>query len=125
MRYKLQYVANKAKELLIKSKRKRIDKQSATSNPIDTQLGDKILLKTENNRKLDKVYDGPYEVISVNHPKVTIKHCKTNKQKTVHKNRVIKLKETEQQRNNISIPNKVIGNNSSIIKMISLRSSFL
>ena len=50
LKYKLQYVANKAKDLLIKSKIKRIVQQSIKSNPIDTQLRDKILLKTANNK---------------------------------------------------------------------------
>lgn len=91
LNYRLQHAASKAKELLIKAKQKRITKQSATANPTDISIGEKILLKSENNRKLDMVYNGPHEVISINHPNITIKNCNTNEQKTVHKNRIIKL----------------------------------
>lgn len=74
LKFKLQYVGNKAKVLLVKSKHRRIAKQAEITNPINIKLGAKILLKTENNRKLDKVYNGPFEVITIIHPNVKIKN---------------------------------------------------
>lgn len=89
LQFKLHTAALKAKLLLEKSKEKRISKQIQNSNPIEIQTGSKVWLKKENRRKLDPVYTGPFTIIEINHPNVTIKNQMSNETQTVHKNRII------------------------------------
>ena len=86
----MQTANQKAKLLLETSKEKRVPKQKQQSNPIEIQIGDKVWLKKENQRKLDPVYTGPFDVTDVQHPNVKIKNQLTNENQTVHKNRIIK-----------------------------------
>ena len=90
LKFKLQLAAQKAKFLLDKSKIQRISNQSKQINEIKIQVGDLVLLKKENRRKLGSVYIGPFEVTNINHPNVTIKDQLTNDTQIVHKNRIIK-----------------------------------
>lgn len=90
LKYKLQLAAQKAKILLDKSKDRRILKQSEKSNSINIQIGDQVWLKKENRRKLDAVYSGPFTIIDIQHPNVTIKNQLTSENQTVHKNRITK-----------------------------------
>lgn len=83
LQFKLQTAAQKAKVLLEKSKEKRISKQALKSNPIEIQIGSKVWLKKENRRKLDPVYAGPFTIINIQHPNVTIKNQITNETQTV------------------------------------------
>lgn len=89
LKYKIQVTALKAKRLLERSKTARIKNHSQNVNPIDVKLHDKVYLKKENRKKLDNVYSGPYEIIAIEHPNVTIKNCLTNENQIVHKNRII------------------------------------
>lgn len=89
LKFKLQTAAIRAKELLEKSKDKRIQQQD-NKNPIDIQINDEVWLKKENRKKLDQIYLGPFQVVEINHPNVKIKNKLNNEFQTVHKNRLIK-----------------------------------
>lgn len=87
LKFKLQTAAFKARELLDIAKQKRIS--TTSSSPINVTIGDTVYLQKENRRKLDQVYTGPFKIISINHPNVTIEDNLKNHQ-TVHKNRIMK-----------------------------------
>lgn len=67
LKFKLQTIAQRVRDIIIKTKLKRIQNQKS-SNPINLKVGDKILIKSETNRKLDNIYEGPYTT------QVTIQH---------------------------------------------------
>lgn len=69
------------------AKQKRIS--TTSSSPINITIGDTVYLQKENRRKLDQVYTGPFKIININHPNVTIEDNSKNHQ-IVHKNRIIK-----------------------------------
>lgn len=52
-------------------------------------MGDTVYLQKENRRKLEQVYTGPYKIVDINHPNVSIQDSTGNCQ-TVHKNRIKK-----------------------------------
>lgn len=89
MKYRLQTACSKAKMLLDKSKTRRINK-TQYSNPIQITTEDVVWLRIENRRKLDPAYSGPFKVINVEHPNVTIENTISKERQTVHKNRLIK-----------------------------------
>ena len=89
LKFKLQTIAQRVRDIIVKTKLKRIQNQKSP-NPIILKVGDKILIKSETNKKLDNIYEGPYNIVSLNHPNITIFHTPSNKNKEVHKNRVIK-----------------------------------
>ena len=89
LKYKLQHASKKAKDLLEKAKAIRIQNQIPNSNPIYVTIGDKFWLKKEKRRKLDSVYDGPFEIVKIMHPNVRIKNTINQEEKTVHKNRIV------------------------------------
>lgn len=90
LKFKLQQAALKTKEILEKVKDSRIATQADNINPININLNDKVWLRSENRKKLDAVFTGPFEVIELDHPNAKIKHCKTNEVQKVHKNRLIR-----------------------------------
>ena len=65
------------------------------AKPLNLKVGDRVLLRNENRHKLDKMYLGPYVVVSIKDPNVELNYtnssCK-NKLITVHKNRLSKCK---------------------------------
>ena len=87
LKFKLQLAAHKARILLEKSKINRICNQTQKANPTDVQIGDQIWLKKENRRKLDS---GPFTIIQMQHPNVTIQNTISKETQTVHKNRIVK-----------------------------------
>lgn len=90
LKNKLQTSAARARIIIDKLKIKRNSKQLADSIPIEVKLGDNVMLEVPNRSKLDKVYKGPFTVIKIEHPNVTIEN-KTNQTKhIIHKNRIIK-----------------------------------
>lgn len=89
LKFKIQSAIKSTRNLLKESKIDRINKQTNT-NPINIQTGEIVWLKVENRRKLDKIYSGPFEIIKIEHPNVTIKHKITAEVQKVHKNRIIK-----------------------------------
>ena len=90
LKQKLQFSAMKTKQIMDRIKRKRIEKQEKTSKPIEIKVHDKVMLENENRTKFDKIYKGPYEVIKIDHPNVTLVDTETKQEKIVHKNRIIK-----------------------------------
>ena len=46
------------------------------------------MLKTENKTKFDAVHKGPFKIIGVHHPNITILEENSGKTLTVHKNRL-------------------------------------
>lgn len=91
LKYKLQLINNKARLMSEKAKQNRSLVQSKQSKPIQITIGDKVWLRNENRRKLDKVQSGPFEIISEDHPNVRIKNFTNEETQIVHKNRLIKV----------------------------------
>lgn len=67
------------------SKIKRKCYYDRRSNPVKYQKDDLILIRNESGKKIDKLFDGPYQVISEKEPNVIV--LKNGKNETVHKNR--------------------------------------
>lgn len=88
LKYRLQLASKEARNNLVSRKIERKCLYDRKCNPIEYKKGDLILLKNETGKKFDKLFNGPYPVLSENEPNVTI--IKDNKQKTVHKNRTKK-----------------------------------
>lgn len=91
LKYKLQATAIRTRNIIDKVKNNRNTKQQVTAKPINIEIDDLVMLENLNRNKLDKVYKGPYKVINITHPNITILDEATNIQHTVHKNRVIKI----------------------------------
>ncbi|CAK1602209.1 unnamed protein product [Parnassius mnemosyne] len=86
LRYRLQKSQYDARNNLILSKQGRKTKYDYYTNQIKYNVGDMILLKTEQCvNKFDPLYIGPFKVIEDCEPNVTI-DCK-GKHKSIHKNR--------------------------------------
>lgn len=90
LKFKLKTAANKTKEIFDKVKLERIENQKSKSNPISLHIRDKVMLKCPTKTKFDKIYKGPYEVLDINHPNITIFDNKDSKTHVVHKDRVVK-----------------------------------
>lgn len=90
LKHKLQKATLLAGEIIQKAKEKRATDHLDKSNPIQVELGDRVMLSNENRKKLDKVYKGPYRVSKITHPNVILSDQQGN-ETTVHKNRLIKL----------------------------------
>lgn len=90
-KYRLQVMAQTAREMLVKNKENRKISYDRRVNPLDVKVGDKVIIRDETARKHDSVYRGPYTVISIKEPNITFKdeHERT---KTVHKNNANKIK---------------------------------
>lgn len=65
LKHRLNYSLSKAKDFLEKSKIKRTSLQGNT-NPLNLEIGDKVLLKVMNRRKNQPPYQGPYTIIKRN-----------------------------------------------------------
>lgn len=63
LKHRLKFSLEKAKELLEKSKIKRILKENKT-NPIQLMVGDLVLLRVIDRKKNQAPYKGPYKIIS-------------------------------------------------------------
>ena len=87
LKFKLQLSAKNTAVWLDNAKTDLINKRDKI-NPITLSIGSKVKLRIEARKKFDDVYEGPFEVINIQHPNVTIKD-KDGKEKVVHKNRII------------------------------------
>lgn len=85
LKYRLQLAHKEARNNLILGKNNRKLVYDKKCNPISYKNGDLILIKNETGKKLEKLYDGPYTVLSESEPNVTV--LKGDKPKTIHKNR--------------------------------------
>lgn len=90
LKFKLKSAAQKTNELVNKIKLKRQNNQIENSKPSKIQIDDYVMLENHNRAKFDKLYKGPYKVIEINHPNITILDENNNQQYTVHKNNAFK-----------------------------------
>lgn len=88
IKYRLQSVHEKARNLLDKLKHKNKAYYDRRNNSINIQINDEILIKKEPYDKFKQVYDGPFKVTKIDEFNITVQV--NNKNITVHKNRVIK-----------------------------------
>lgn len=87
-KFKLQTMHKNAKYLLDESKKKAKIIFDKKVKEIVLKIGDKVLIKREDRKKLDPLYIGPYIVKDINKSNVIIEY--KNKEKSIHKNNVIK-----------------------------------
>ena len=92
LKFKLQTAATKTNKLLNEIKSKRNLAQQSKANPIQITINDNVMLQNENRAKLDKIYNGPFKVIDIDHPNVTLLDETTNQKHIVHKNRITIIK---------------------------------
>lgn len=88
LKWKLQEAHKTARKLLIIAKEKRKKKYDITSNPLNTEVGSRVYLRVGPQKKHNKPYVGPYEVIECDNVNTTIKM--NDKTKKVHNNRLKK-----------------------------------
>lgn len=89
LKNKLQMATAMAKHLLNKTKEKnKIYADKSMSNKL-FNLNDEVLVLSQNH-KLKNVYDGPYTITAISDFNVTLLDKKNNKNKIIHKNRIIK-----------------------------------
>lgn len=91
LKFRLQNTNKIAYQNLVNKKEERQIIVNNQTNPIDIKIGDMVYITNENRRKLDPFYIGPFEVIKIEDPNCTIKNTLTQKQNTIHKNRLIKI----------------------------------
>jgi len=68
------------------AKKIRKEKNDLKVNPIIFKTGDLVFLRSENNKKLEKPYSGPFEIIQTKGVNSIIKI--DNKLKEIHNNRL-------------------------------------
>lgn len=85
LKYRLQVALKDARENLITTKEKRKLGYDIKCNPINYKKKDLVLVKNESGRKLDSVFEGPYNVVEDMGPNVKIE--KNKKIEIVHKDR--------------------------------------
>lgn len=95
VKYRLQVAQKRAHNCIELFKTKYKMDYDRKAKPLNLKVGDRVLLRNENRHKLDKMYLGPYVVVSIKDPNVELNYtnssCK-NKLITVHKNRLSKCK---------------------------------
>lgn len=84
----LQIAYEKARKLIEKMKESNKKFADRSSNPININVNDKVLVRKEPYDKHNSMYAGPFVVHSINHPNITI--SVDNKLIEIHKNRIIK-----------------------------------
>lgn len=86
LKYRLQTAWQDARTNLVLSKIKRKEVHDVKANSKDYAVNDKVLITKETGTKLEEVYSGPYTVLKVHDPNITLNI--NNKEVIVHKNRV-------------------------------------
>lgn len=79
----LQFALSKARDLIIKSKEKRISNDKYR-NKFNLKVGELVLMKVENRKKHQSPYKGPYRIIERNGVNTTIDYNGTYKE--IHNN---------------------------------------
>lgn len=93
-KYRLQATAIAARNLLEKNKANvKIRHDAHKSNPIKLRINDKVMVRDGARHKHDAIFKGPYLVIAIDEPNITIQDEKSKKTRTVHKNNVNIYKE--------------------------------
>lgn len=90
LKYKLQLSHERANNLLNKTKLKRKQEFDSNIKINDLKIGDMVYMKAQNTNKLEVLRSGPYEVVRVEPPNITLKIDDT-KTKTVHRQLLLKL----------------------------------
>ena len=90
LKFRLQNSHRIAHQNLVNKKEHRQIILNSQINPINVKIGDQVYITNENRRKLDPVYIGPFKIIQIQDPNCLIQNMFTQKQSTVHKNRIIK-----------------------------------
>lgn len=86
MKFKLQTAHRDARETLVRKKEHRKDQYDAYHKVKETDYrpGNLVLLRNENRKKLDTIYNGPYEIICQKGVNCELKY--NGKTMVVHKN---------------------------------------
>jgi len=94
---KLQTCHEIARENLMQTKQHRVAQQAVKINMPHFQVGDKVLLRNENDKKLDPLWKGPYTISEVDKKgSNTTIEIKRNKRIQVHVNRLRKYRSRTQ-----------------------------
>lgn len=88
MKYRLQKAHNETVEIIKKMKLKNKYYYDRNLNPLNIKIGDLVFLEKEPYDKHSSIRTGPFSVININEPNVTI--MKNNQKYEVHKNRLTK-----------------------------------
>lgn len=92
LKCRLELSYNRARRMLEKAKADRKLRYDRNTNNFELKIGDKVLLRKETGHKLDKRYEGPYDVVDIGiNDNITIK-TGSKKQQIVHKDRLKKHK---------------------------------
>lgn len=92
-KFRLQNAHNQSVKIIEKMKFRNKLYYDRNINPIDIKIGELVFMNKEPYDKHNKIRTGPYEVLEINHPNVTIKMG--NKKYVVHKNRLSLLNISE------------------------------
>lgn len=90
IKYRLQITHEKAKQLLERSKIRNKKYYDDKINPIDIEVGDRVLLKREPYNKYSQIYTGPHIVKQIIDSNIKILDKNNNKEIIVHKNRIVR-----------------------------------
>lgn len=88
-KYKLQVAHEHAKQIIEKIKNKSKLYYDKNVNPIDVKVGDQVKIKKEPYNKFKQIYDGPFEILDIEHPNVIVK-LENGKPYKIHKDRIRK-----------------------------------
>ena len=93
LRTRMQEARQMAKKHLIEAKVKSKTNYDKHINPIELEIGDKVLMKNmKKKNKLEPNWIGPYEIVEVHEP-VNVSIMKNNKVVRVHMNHLQSFKE--------------------------------
>lgn len=87
-KFELQTAHCEAKKIIDKIKIRNKENYDEKAKPIKLKINDKVKMVKEPYDKHNKIYSGPYVVKDITQANVTIFDEKTNKTKTIHKNRI-------------------------------------
>lgn len=90
-KFRLQLAHVHSQNLLQKSKLRNKVYYDAKVNPIDLQIGDKVIITNDGRTKFEPIHKGPFVITDVDTHNATIKNLATDKTKIVHKNRLRKI----------------------------------
>lgn len=90
-KYRLQIAHKEATNLINKMKLTNKKYYDRKLNTLEVKIGDRVLLRKGPQDKHKSLYDGPFDVKSVDKNNVTILH--KGKNLTIHKNRLVKVSE--------------------------------
>ena len=90
VRHRLQISHKRARDFMIRVKQNRKIRYDVTSQNLNLQQGDLVMMSNENRTKFDPWFKGPFTVVSTDNVNCTVKSEK-GKEFTVHKNRLQKF----------------------------------